>query len=152
MSVTVPDTPIPSISEALPIGPVPAAGPEPAVPVVPVSGSGGDASKRVRVPLRLHPDTKERAKYWASQANISVNEYATEALEEKIRRENGDYDLPTLEIARLGQLTDQIKAQAIEIANLTHVVTTGFASLMGLTRGDNYLLDEDDGELGENRE
>lgn len=72
-----------------------------------------------------------------------------EAIEEKIRRENGDYDLPTLEIARLGQLIDQMASLSTNVANLERVTVTGFDSLMGLTRGDNYLLDDEDGEIGE---
>ncbi|MEU7155992.1 hypothetical protein AB0A98_06045 [Streptomyces chrestomyceticus] len=98
--------------------------------------------------IRLSPDYKQRAEYWADKrAFSSVNEYVAEAVIEKIRRENLDYDLPTLEIARLNELVDQVAALATNSANLERVVTTGFDSLIGLTRGDNYLLDEEDGEL-----
>ncbi|MFJ2662619.1 hypothetical protein [Arthrobacter koreensis] len=115
-------------------------------PTPPVLMSAGAA--RVRVPVRLHPDTKERAKYWAAKANVSVNEYMAEAVEEKIRRENGDYDLPTLEIARLGQLIDELRSLSVNTANLEVSVMQMFDSLMGLTRGDNYLLDAENGEIG----
>ncbi|MGW1784928.1 hypothetical protein ACWCQQ_38360 [Streptomyces sp. NPDC002143] len=99
--------------------------------------------------VRLDPDDKQRAKYWADKRGFSsVNEYVAEAVVEKIRRENLDYDLPTLEIARLNELVDQVAALAKNSANLERVVTTGFDSLIGLTRGDNYLLDDEDGELG----
>ncbi|MDH2390100.1 hypothetical protein QCN29_15125 [Streptomyces sp. HNM0663] len=99
--------------------------------------------------VRLNPDDKQRAEYWADKRGFSsVNEYVAEALVEKIRRENLDYDLPTLEIARLNELVDQVAALAKNSANLERVVTTGFGSLIGLTRGDNYLLDDEDGELG----
>ena len=97
----------------------------------------------------LHPDTDARVQYWAGKAGVSANEYIAEAVEEKIRRENGDYDLPTLEIARLGQLIDQMASLSTNVANLEQVTLTGFDSLLGLTRGDNYLLDEEDGEIGE---
>ncbi len=99
--------------------------------------------------VRLNPDDKQRAEYWADKRGFSsVNEYVAEAVVEKIRRENLDYDLPTLEIARLNELVDQVAALAKNSANLERVVTTGFDSLIGLTRGDNYLLDDEDGELG----
>lgn len=114
-------------------------------PTPPVLTSAGAA--RVRVPVRLHPDTKERAKYWAAKANVSVNEYMAEAVEEKIRRENGDYDLPTLEIARLSQLIDEMRSLSVNNANLQTVILQVFDTLMGLTRGDNYLLDEENGEI-----
>lgn len=99
------------------------------------------------MPLRLCPETKQRLQYWAAKKGMSANEYAVEAIEEAVRRENGDYDLPTLEIARLNQLVDEMKALSVNSANLERVVTQGFDSLIGLTRGDNYLLDDEDGEL-----
>ncbi|MFD9868569.1 hypothetical protein ACFXI8_27370 [Streptomyces niveus] len=98
--------------------------------------------------VRLDPDDKQRAVYWAGRRGFSsVNEYVAEAVIEKIRRENLDYDLPTLEIARLNQLVDQVAALAKNSANLERVVTTGLDSLIGLTRGDNYLLDDENGQL-----
>ncbi|KOT47137.1 membrane protein [Streptomyces rimosus subsp. rimosus] len=98
--------------------------------------------------VRLSSDDKQRAEYWADKRGFSsVNEYVAEAVAEKIRRENLDYDLPTLEIARLNELVDHVAALAKNSANLERVVTAGFDSLIGLTRGDNYLLDEEDGEL-----
>lgn len=123
---------------------IPAAGAAPGSEIKDAGVSG----TRVRVPLRIHPDTKERVRYWAAKANISVNEYMAEAVEEKIRRENGDYELPTLELLRLNQLIDTVTSLATNVGNLESVTTQGFDSLMGLTRGDNYLLEEDDGELG----
>lgn len=119
-----------------------------APPVAPVLKAPDAEEGRQRTVIRLHPDTKERAKYWAARANVSVNEYMAEAVEEKIRRENGDYDLPTLEIARLGQLIDEVRSLSVNVGNLETVTHQGFDSLMGLTRGDNYLLDPEDGELG----
>lgn len=116
-----------------------------------VKEPAGDKVSRVRRPVRLHPDTDQRAQYWASKHNISENAYIEQAVEEKIRRENGDYDLPTLEIARLAQLIDHVASLSTNVANLERVTVTGFDSLMGLTRGDNYLLDPEDGELGEAR-
>ncbi|MGH3977305.1 MAG: hypothetical protein ACRDS9_28925, partial [Pseudonocardiaceae bacterium] len=104
----------------------------------------GDPERTV---LRLGPDLRQRLEYWSDRHGISMNEYATEAVEAAIRRENGDYDLPTLEIARLNQLVDEMRALSTNSANLERVVTQGFESLIGLTRGDNYLLDPEDGEL-----
>lgn len=103
---------------------------------------------RVRKTLRFHPDTVQQASYWAKKHDIEENEYLVLAVEEKIARENGDYDLPTLEQYRLNQLIDEIRALSTNQANLEQVVTTGFDSLLGLTRGDSYLLDDESGELG----
>ncbi|MFJ1733296.1 hypothetical protein [Streptomyces sp. NPDC088254] len=115
----------------------------------PPGATQSSSSGRQGMFIRLDPDDKQRAKYWADKRGFSsVNEYVAEAVVEKIRRENLDYDLPTLEIARLNELVDQVAALAKNSANLERVVTTGFDSLIGLTRGDNYLLDDEDGELG----
>ncbi|WP_030895386.1 hypothetical protein [Streptomyces sp. NRRL F-5053] len=104
--------------------------------------------RRERVFIRLSPEDKQRAQYWADKRGFSsVNEYLVEAVAEQIRRENLDYDLPTLEIARLNEIIDQFKALSTNCANLERVVTSGFESLIGLTRGDNYLLSHEDGEL-----
>ena len=98
--------------------------------------------------VRLSSNDKERAKYWSDKHGLaSVNDYVTEAVIEKIQRENLDYDLPTLEIARLNQLVDELKALSTNQANLERVITQGFDSLLGLGRGDTYLLDHEDGEL-----
>ena len=114
----------------------------------PPGATQSSSSGRQGMFIRLDPDDKQHAKYWADKRGFSsVNEYVAEAVVEKIRRENLDYDLPTLEIARLNELVDQVAALAKNSANLERVVTMGFDSLIGLTRGDNYLLDEEDGEL-----
>jgi hypothetical protein len=119
-----------------------------ATPVTPVFKGVDDADTRVRIAVRLRKDTDQRARYWADKETISVNEYISEAVEEKIRRENGDYDLPTLEQARLNQLIDQMASLSTNVANLESVTIKGFDALMGLTRGDNYLLDPEEGEIG----
>lgn len=109
------------------------------------TGKGPD---RVRKPVRLHPDTAQRVTYWSKKRELSENEYIVLAVEEKIARENGDYELPTLEQYRMNQLIDEIRALSANSANLERVVVSGFDSLVGLTRGDSYLLDEENGELG----
>lgn len=115
----------------------------------PPGATQSSSSGRQGMFVRLDPDDKQRAEYWADKRGFSsLNEYVAQAVVEKIRRENLDYDLPTLEIARLNELVDQVGALAKNSANLERVVTTGLDSLIGLTRGDNYLLADEDGELG----
>lgn len=111
-------------------------------------GTPSAAPERVRKTLRFHPDTVQRVSYWASKRNLDENDYLVLAVEEKIARENGDYDLPTLEAQRLNQLVDEQKANTTNLANLERIVVAGFDSLLSLTRGDNYLLEDESGELG----
>lgn len=109
----------------------------------------GQDGERERVGIRLSSTDRERAAYWADKRGYpSVNQYMVEAVVEKIRRENGDFDVPDLLTARMNQLIDEIKALSTNVANLERVVTSGLDSLIGLTRGENYLSDQyEDGEL-----
>lgn len=104
--------------------------------------------ERRRVAFRIHPDTYERVKYWAARGEVSVNEWMADAVEGAISRANGDYDLPTLEIARLNQIVDEVAALSQNVASLEAVLTSVGGSILGLAKGDNYLMDEsEDGEL-----
>ncbi|MBO5435625.1 hypothetical protein J6A31_07515 [bacterium] len=100
-----------------------------------------------RVTATVTNDTFERLQYWANKKGISINQYLNEALDRAIAYENQDYPLPTLEQARLNQLIDQMAAMSSNMKSLETVITSGFDSLLGLTRGDNYLLDHEDGEI-----
>lgn len=107
-------------------------------------------SARVAVKLRIHEDTKQRVDYWRRKRGYaSDNEYMAEAVEEKIARENQDYDLPTLEQQRLNQLLDEIKGLSTNQANLEKIVLNMSQMIVGLARGDNYLEDDESGELAE---
>lgn len=113
-----------------------------------MTGTVGEVSAdRVRKSMRLQADTVAQIDYWRRKRGLTEQEYMVLAVEEKIARENRDYDLPTLEIQRLNQLVDEMRANSTNLANLEAVVTTGFDSLLGLTRGDSYLLDDENGEL-----
>ena len=100
-----------------------------------------------RVTVTLDDDSYERLKYWAAKNNCSLNEYLRDAYLNQIRMENEDYDLPTLEARRLNQIIDVVTTLSHNIQSLESVTTSGFDSLLGLTRGDNYLLEQEDGEI-----
>ncbi len=107
-------------------------------------------SPRVAVKVRIHEDTKQRVEYWRKKRGYSSdNEYMAEAVEEKIARENQDYDLPTLEQQRLNQLLDEIKGLSTNQGNLERIVLNMSQMIVSLARGDNYLEDEESGELDE---
>lgn len=113
-----------------------------------MSDSKTDQSQgRTRKTMRLSNDTLQQVEYWRRKDGLTENEFFVQAVEEKIARMNGDYDLPTLEIQRLNQLLDEIRSLTTNVASLEVVTTSGFDSLLGLTRGDSYLLDQEDGEL-----
>lgn len=100
-----------------------------------------------RVTATVTADTFERLQYWADRKGISINQYLNEAIDQAIAYENKNYPLPTLEQARLNQLIDQMAILSSNVNSLEKVVVSGLDSLLGLTRGDNYLLEHEDGEL-----
>jgi predicted DNA-binding protein len=103
----------------------------------------------VRVSLRLDEDTHERLKYWSARKQVSLNTYILDAIDLMIAYENGDYDVPTALIQRINQLTGTVMAVQSSMDNLTNVTINGFDAIVGLARGDNYLAQEEDGELDE---
>lgn len=105
--------------------------------------------EKCRLTLRFPEDLYQQVKYWAKKNDRTISDYVLDAVEDFIRRENGDYDLPTLEIARLNQLTDHIVSLSANVKSLEDIVTSGFDSLSRLTTGDNYLLDVDGGDIHE---
>lgn len=95
----------------------------------------------------VNEDLYESVVYWAKKKEISINELLREALTLYIAHQNKDYDLPALEIQRLNQLVDAMHVLSGNVGSLEKIVVSGFDSLLSLTRGDNYLLDDEDGEL-----
>lgn len=100
-----------------------------------------------RVTFTVSDEEYQLLKYWSDRNGVSINEYMKEAMERQIRYENQDYDLPTLEQARLNQLVDLITVLSSNQKSLEQVIISGFDSLLGLVRGENYLLRDEDGEL-----
>ena len=105
-----------------------------------------DAGVMVRLNVRMPQAIREKVAYWAEKEGLSANDFIIECIEGHIARANGDYDLPTLEQARLAQLVDAQVVLASNVANLQKTVESMAGTIIGLTRGDSYLLDDEDGE------
>ena len=101
--------------------------------------------KRPRISVTIDEDRQEQIKYWAARNQMSENEFLLEAIDLMIRHQNKDYDLPSLEIARLNQLVDVVTVLSQDIQSLETVTITGFDSLIGLAKGNNYLIESEDG-------
>ena len=100
--------------------------------------------KVIKFSLRLPEEIRENLGYWADRREVSINDYILDAINRQIAYENKDYDLPTAEVARMNQLIDLVVSLSANIQSLENVTTSGFDSLLGLTRGDNYLLEQDE--------
>ena len=96
-----------------------------------------------RFTLRLSSDEKQAIEYWSKKRGMSLNEYIAFSIEHMIRYENKDYDLPVAEIQRLNQLIDVVNGLVSTTLNLEKITTSGFNSLLQLTRGDNAYLEDD---------
>lgn len=105
-------------------------------------GTVNDHRLTVRIPEKLF----QQLSYWADLNQVSINDYVQECIEHKIRFENKDYDLPVLEVQRLNQLIDAINVLSSNVQSLEHITSSGFDSLLGLARGDNYLLEDEEGD------
>lgn len=96
-----------------------------------------------RLTVRLSDNEFDRLSYWAGKANLSINEFILLMLDRWVDIENGNYQLPTLEAARLNQLIDVVIGLSNNIQTLETISINGFDSLLKLTKGDNYLLEAD---------
>ncbi|MBD5585073.1 MAG: hypothetical protein HDQ88_08320 [Clostridia bacterium] len=106
-----------------------------------------EETKVLRPRVTLSKSDYERLKYWADKHEMTEGEYVQEAVLHMIRWENKDYDLPVAEVRRLNQLIDITTVLSQNVKSLENITVSRFESLLGLTRGDNYLLEEEDGEL-----
>lgn len=110
--------------------------------------TSGIGESQHRLTLRFSESDYSKLQYWAEHAKVSVNEFIILMLEQWIDIQNGNYELPTLEIQRLNQLISAMSAMSGDMRNLVTIVTTGFDSLTSLTRGSNYLFEQADADDG----
>jgi predicted DNA-binding protein len=103
-----------------------------------------------RVTATISEDEFQRMQYWSARAGLSINEFLRDAIEEKIKRANGDYDLPTLEQQRLNQLIEVIVGLRDDVNRLGDIFHTDIDALNKLTKGDTKYLSHtlDDGDVG----
>lgn len=99
---------------------------------------------RVRVTLRMDDNFYNMVKYWANKENMSVNNFLLYCIETTMDLKNGNYHIPDLLITRLTQLIESNYILTENFQQLEDVCNQGFKSLIDLTRGANYLMDDGD--------
>lgn len=99
--------------------------------------------ERVRKTLRFYKSDLNRAEYWADKLGVSINDFMMDAAEAYIAIKNGDYEIPTLEAQRLNQMIDAVTALMRQNDASMSAITSSLDALLRLTRGDNYLLEQD---------
>lgn len=100
-----------------------------------------------RLTLRLSQTDFERLSFWAQKNDMSINEFVPLLLEQYIDIYNGNYQLPSLEVQRLNQLIESQTVLSRNMMALESIIINGFDSLLSLTKGDNYLMEQEDGEI-----
>ncbi|MGX1266764.1 hypothetical protein RKD55_004708 [Rossellomorea marisflavi] len=108
---------------------------------------GGRAKKTERHNMRLYPADSQFLVYWADQYGMDQTEFLITAMRHFVKWKNQDYDLPTAEIQRLNQMVDAVENLVVSTNHLEKSVVNGFDAMLGIIRGDNYLIEEEDGEL-----
>lgn len=74
-------------------------------------------------------------------------EFLISAMNHYIQWKNGDYDLPTAERQRMNQMVDAVQSLVVSQGHLEQSLVNGLDAMLGIIRGENYLIEEDDGEL-----
>ena len=92
-----------------------------------------------RITATLDHATYVRMQQWADAKGISINDFLREAVELKIRFENRNYPLPALEIIRLSELVEEVKALSTNMRALEITVHTGVGALMDAATGMNCI-------------
>ena len=99
--------------------------------------------KDIRVTAAIDEETYATLEYWSKKRGISMNEYIRLAVDNQIKFENKDFDIPDIMIVRLNQIQGLLRDLESSNNNLNQTIIKGFDSLIGLTRGGNYLIEND---------
>lgn len=98
-----------------------------------------------RITATIDTDVYDKLQYIADKKGVSLSDIFRDAIDLKIRYENEDYyPLAKLEAERINQLVDHISILSSNIKNLENLTIEGFSSLINITRGDNYLFEEEE--------
>ncbi len=94
-----------------------------------------------RANVRMTEDLYNSINYWAEKKGVKVTDYIRDALLLQIKRDNKDYDLPSLEAHRLNQIIDTLEMVSANMSCLQDIVQSNFVNLMTVMDGANYLMD-----------
>jgi len=103
--------------------------------------------KKERHNMRMYEEDYQKLVYWSDRFGMDRTEFLICAMHHYIKWKNGDYDLPSAEIQRLNQMVDAVNNLAVNQENLQRTIISGFDAMMGIIRGSNYLVEDEDGSL-----
>lgn len=117
------------------------------VPEKPEKPKTPRVKKTDRVNMRMYPDDYNHLVFWSERFGMDQTEFLIAAMYHFVKWRNQDYDLPTAEVQRLNQMVDAVNSLVTSHEHLEKSVIHGFDAMLGIIRGDNYLVEEEDGEL-----
>lgn len=94
-----------------------------------------------RANVRMTEDLYNSINYWAEKKGVKVTDYIRDALLLQIKRDNKDYDLPSLEAHRLNQIIDVLEMMSANMSCVQDIIQSNFDNLMTMMNGTNYLMD-----------
>ena len=104
------------------------------------------AKNKERVSFALPKELLLAIDQWAKEYGCSRTEFIILALERQVDWSNKNFDIPSAMEKRINQLIDTIIVLSENVKSLEDLTISGFDSLVNLTRGDNYLLEETEDE------
>lgn len=96
-----------------------------------------------RVECRFDEDLRDDIDYYAKKVGLSRNEFIAESARYYIKYIQNDFDVPLAMVQRTNQLVDLVASLNGRLDSLEDTTKSGIQSIIQLTRGDNYLLDND---------
>lgn len=105
---------------------------------------GRPSAEKKRVYVKLDEREYAELMHWANARDVSMQEYLLEAIKYKMAYDAGDVDVPDALVQRVAQLVESEIELRSEFNNLRELIVSSMRSLLALTRGDNYLLDDAD--------
>ena len=100
-----------------------------------------------KMSLRLTEDEYDKFNYYSEKWDMTKTDIMLESFEHYIRWVNSDYDLPTAMVQKVNQLTDAMNKLKVSNDNLIKSNNSGFETLIGFYRGENYLSEIDEEEF-----
>lgn len=105
------------------------------------------SNRNRKMSLRLTEDEYDKLSHYAEKWDMTKTDVILESFEHYVRWVNSDFDIPTAMVQKVNQLTDRMDKLTVSHNNLVKSNNSGFETLIGFYRGENYLSDIDEGEL-----
>lgn len=94
-------------------------------------------TNKIKLYFDVDQDTADLIDYWKHKNNFaSRKDLLCAALNQYIAIQNQDYDLPTIEVARINQIIEVLHNQTDELHALRKAVNNGFSTVLDLSDED----------------